>query len=118
MSSEGDGNPANIGLETAKNRNSSRLRSSLSSAMMLASNRQMRQSQYDAVIMGCSGVSGCSLPALEKGNGPVVSFRTCFWFHAGRGTTPGVFGKRALTFFEQGRIPRTCGRKSEPACNG
>jgi hypothetical protein len=46
--------------------------------MMLASNRQMRQSQYDAVIMGCSGVSGCSLPALEKGNGPVVSFRT--WF--------------------------------------
>src|SRR5258708_21771021 len=118
MSSEGDGNAANIGLETAKNRNSSRLRSSLSSAMMLASNRQMRQSQYDAVIMGCSGVSGCSLSALEKGNGPCCQFSDMVLISRRPGTTPGVFGNRALTFFEQGRIPRTCGRKSGPASKG
>jgi hypothetical protein len=62
--------------------------------------------------MRCSGVSGRSLSVVEKGNALFSVFRTWFWFHAGRGTTPGVFGNRALTFFERGRIPRTRGRKS------
>src|ERR1700733_14559494 len=48
----------------------------------------------------------------QKGMALFSGSRTWFWFHAGRGTTPGVFGNRALTFFERGRIPHTRGRKS------
>ena len=58
--------------------------------MRLASNRQMRQSQYDAVIMGCSGVSGCSLPAVKKG---MALFSV---FGHGSGFTPA--GGRRLAF--------------------
>ena len=48
----------------------------------------------------------------KKGMALFSGFRTWLWFHAGRGTTPGVFGNRALTLFERGRIPHTRGRKS------
>jgi hypothetical protein len=48
-------------------------------------NWQIRQSQYDAVIIECSGVAGPSVFAIERGNGLVLRFRTWFWFYAGRG---------------------------------
>jgi|HubBroStandDraft_6_1064221.scaffolds.fasta_scaffold06910_4 hypothetical protein len=73
--------------------------------MRPSSSRQIKQSQYDAVVIERSGVAGPSVFAIERGNGLVLSFRTKFWFYAGRGDDAWRFRESCRDVLRSGPIP-------------
>jgi hypothetical protein len=119
MSSRAVGNEDWMELATANSRNSLLFRSSFSSAMRLAFNRQMRQSQRDVVIMGEAPASQIAPFRIQQGNDPVRSSRTRFGLLANEGGNAGHFENRAITFLERGRISvaRVVGRTHGLRCD-